>query len=327
VGESYYKTNCLNSDLTIVMCCYNGGKYLDEALTSLLNQTKLDFEFIFINDGSNDASESIVMSKSRYFRDFKYIYQKNQGLQKSRNLGLQMASKFSRFIMFLDSDDTFHSDFIGTLYSQIVLRNGVSSIHCDIEQFGNICTNEKYGDLFKFKFGLPFPIKKDKINLFDILSGNHRLVEASGMYRKSVIEKIGGWDDKNFPKGNTYGESIPLFTSLILEGDIIFIDKVLYNYRIHEQQITNMLLPNTRAIEISTDGIMGNYFSFFQCQLIKIIVFNGSNIVKFKKRYKFLIRNNAFEFVCSIPFVLFWYVNFSILRFFLNKKSRYFLFS
>ena len=43
------------------MPVYNCEKYLKEAIDSILNQTFKDFEFIIINDGSNDNSEKIIL--------------------------------------------------------------------------------------------------------------------------------------------------------------------------------------------------------------------------------------------------------------------------
>ena len=47
--------------ISVLMPVYNCEKYLREAIDSILNQTFKDFEFIIINDGSNDNSESIIL--------------------------------------------------------------------------------------------------------------------------------------------------------------------------------------------------------------------------------------------------------------------------
>ena len=316
----------MNPDLSIVMCCFNGEKYLEESLQSLLNQSKSDFEFIFINDGSTDRTEEIVLRRSKDFKCFKYVHQKNLGLQKSRNIGTLKASPNSTFIMFVDSDDTFDSGFVETLYTQIIKSECVASIHCNIKQFDNNNDNY-YGDLVEFKFGLPFFSKRAKINLFDILSGNHRIVEAASIYRKSLIVKFGGWDEKNFPKGNTYGESVPLLINLALEGDVIFLNEVLYYYRIHDNQITNLLQPNLRGIKTSTNLVLKNYFSITEHFLIKGIVLSGCHLINFKSRYKYMLRYKFFSFLLYLPLFFFSYLQFSFFRLFLSEKSRNLLFN
>ena len=48
--------------ITVLMPVYNGFKYLDEAMKSILNQTFQNFEFIIIDDGSTDDSVKIIKS-------------------------------------------------------------------------------------------------------------------------------------------------------------------------------------------------------------------------------------------------------------------------
>ena len=50
-----------NPNISVVMPVYNGEKYLREAIESVLYQTFDDFEFIIVNDGSTDSSESIIL--------------------------------------------------------------------------------------------------------------------------------------------------------------------------------------------------------------------------------------------------------------------------
>ena len=84
------------------MSVYNGSKYLHEAITSILNQTFTDLEFIIINDGSVDDSEEIIKT----FKDERIIYinnEKNVGLIESLNKGLVAAK--GKFIARMDADD------------------------------------------------------------------------------------------------------------------------------------------------------------------------------------------------------------------------------
>lgn len=87
--------------VTILMPVYNGERYLKEAIGSVLSQTYRDFEFIIINDGSTDATQSIIDT----YEDQRIvtINQKNQGVARSLNKGLQVAK--GKYILRHDADD------------------------------------------------------------------------------------------------------------------------------------------------------------------------------------------------------------------------------
>lgn len=88
--------------VTVLMPVYNGQKYLKEAIVSVLSQTYVDFEFLILNDGSTDRSDSIIRS----FKDsrIRYIrYKKNLGFSPILNKGLTLAR--GTYIARMDCDD------------------------------------------------------------------------------------------------------------------------------------------------------------------------------------------------------------------------------
>jgi glycosyltransferase involved in cell wall biosynthesis len=88
--------------VSVVMPVYNAEKYLAEVITSVLNQTFTNFEFIIINDGSNDKSEAIINS----YTDTRISYHKfdqQQGIVAALNYGLQLAK--GDFVARMDADD------------------------------------------------------------------------------------------------------------------------------------------------------------------------------------------------------------------------------
>lgn len=88
--------------ITVLMPVYNGKKYLNLAIESILKQTYTDFEFLIINDGSKDESEKIILS----YDDKRIVYIKNEynlGLIKTLNKGINLAR--GKFIARMDCDD------------------------------------------------------------------------------------------------------------------------------------------------------------------------------------------------------------------------------
>jgi glycosyltransferase involved in cell wall biosynthesis len=85
--------------VSVVIICYNHGRYLAEAIDSVLAQTLGDVEVIVVDDGSTDDTPAIA---ARY-PTIRYLRQRNQGMSAARNSGFR-ASR-GRYLSFLDADD------------------------------------------------------------------------------------------------------------------------------------------------------------------------------------------------------------------------------
>lgn len=103
-----------SSKVSIVSPCYNGSKYLNHFLESLLNQTYSNVEFIFINDGSTDNTEEILKKYKRKLEKkgwvVKYIKQDNAGQAAALNTGLKEVT--GDYLIYPDSDDILYSSHI-----------------------------------------------------------------------------------------------------------------------------------------------------------------------------------------------------------------------
>ena len=95
---------------SVIIAVYNTGRYLDDSIGSLLNQTIgfKNIQIILVNDGSTDDSEEICL---RYQKEFNksiiYIKIEHGGVSRARNIGLEYAD--GKFINFLDADDKWDS--------------------------------------------------------------------------------------------------------------------------------------------------------------------------------------------------------------------------
>jgi len=93
-----------SSIISVIITCYNQGKFLAKAINSVLRQKHVAFEIIVVDDGSTDDTKKVAES----FSQVKYVYQKNQGLSAARNTGIDQST--GTFLVFLDADDWFLSD-------------------------------------------------------------------------------------------------------------------------------------------------------------------------------------------------------------------------
>ena len=91
-----------SSKLSVLMITYNNGAYLREAINSILNQTFTDFEFIIVDDGSTDETQSILQTYADS-RIRVITHENNYGRNVARNTALNTAS--GEYCAWMDSDD------------------------------------------------------------------------------------------------------------------------------------------------------------------------------------------------------------------------------
>ncbi len=100
--------------ISVIIPVYNADKFLKRCVTSLLSQTLASCEFIFVNDGSTDSSQSILEDFQQKDARIRLINQENKGVSEARNAGLQIAH--GTYIGFVDADDFVENNFFDTLY-------------------------------------------------------------------------------------------------------------------------------------------------------------------------------------------------------------------
>lgn len=90
--------------ISVIMSVYNGEDYLEESIDSILTQPFRDFEFIIVNDASQDQTLSILEEKARQDPRIKILRNPScLGLTRSLNRALQKAK--GRYIARQDADD------------------------------------------------------------------------------------------------------------------------------------------------------------------------------------------------------------------------------
>ena len=91
--------NTLTPLVSVIIPCYNHGKYLSKAIESVYSQSYQVFELIVVDDGSVDNTKTVCLN----YPKVNYVYQENAGLSAARNMGIKHA--IGDYVMFLDADD------------------------------------------------------------------------------------------------------------------------------------------------------------------------------------------------------------------------------
>lgn len=168
-----------NPKVTVLMPAYNAGKYIAEAIRSVLGQSFADFELLIVDDGSSDNTLGVVHS----FKDprIRLLVQENKGISQALNSGLQAAR--GAYIARFDADDIC---FPQRLDRQVLFLDGHPAylvIGSDAEYI-----SENGEHLFNFRCA-GHSHKEIQENLYSHCPFIHSAV----MYRKEAILRAGGY--------------------------------------------------------------------------------------------------------------------------------------
>jgi glycosyltransferase involved in cell wall biosynthesis len=172
--------------VSIIIPCYNGAAYLEEALLSALAQSYAKVEVIVVDDGSTDASPEIT----RRF-PVRYIRQQNCGKSAARNLGIQECN--GAYIVFLDADDRLKPE---------AIESGLRAMerHPD-------CVFAVGDHVFISGDGSWLAPSKKVATLHShyeaLLKSNFIEMISSVLFRRDVFDEVGGFD-RNLPVAEDY---------------------------------------------------------------------------------------------------------------------------
>jgi len=115
--------------VSVIVPCYNQGRYLSDALNSLLAQTYRNWECIIVNDGSTDNTRQVALDYVSRDPRFRYLEQRNRGLANARNRGLREMR--GTHVQFLDADDAIAPEKLQLQLEATASVAGLCVVYCD----------------------------------------------------------------------------------------------------------------------------------------------------------------------------------------------------
>lgn len=170
--------------ISVVMSVFNAEKYLPEAIESILNQTYTDFEFIIINDCSNDGSLHIIEEYS--LKDKRIILINNSanlGLTKNLNKAISIAK--NKFIARMDADDVSLPDRFEKQLNFFKSNPSIDVLgtYCtDIDELGNVIAERRVPNT-----------NKDITRMIHIINP---ICHPTVMFRKEKLKKISFYNEQ-----------------------------------------------------------------------------------------------------------------------------------
>ena len=197
--------------ISVIVPCHNLGRYVEEAVDSVLAQTDQDVEIIVVNDGSTDGATNAVLAALERPRT-RVLTTENRGLASARNHALAHAR--GRYVCALDADDRLHPQFVERTSAVLDGDPDVAFVSTWAE-----C------------FGLEHWIwRQERCDFPTLLAEN--VVLTAALVRREAIDAIGGYDAGR----DLYGdEDWDLWISLVergMRGTIL--PEVLFFYRQRE---------------------------------------------------------------------------------------------
>ena len=240
-GTARHPTESRTPSVAVITYVYNGGKYIEELIQSVLAQTHQDFEFLILDDGSTDDTRTIV---ARYLHDrrIRYVYQDNIG----RNLDAfhelinrSVALTSAPYVCFAGADDVFLPDKLAVQMAAMAESPGVDILFSDgyhIDADGRTLTSD-----FGFAESKTFTAR----SLLRTLFKKNIIAHPTVMMTRRSINDMGG-----FEGGYATDPHFWLKSALFLR--FRYLDRKLIKYRIHEQGAStnsrNRTVPETVAL-------------------------------------------------------------------------------
>ena len=139
--------------ISVIMPFYNNGKTLRQSVNSVLNQTFPCFELLILDDGSKEKDSLEELKKvEKLDSRIKVFHKENEGAAAARDFGANHASKESKYLIFLDSDDLLEPTYFECCYWTLETNKKATWAYTDSVGFeGMEYTWNKWFDSNKMK--------------------------------------------------------------------------------------------------------------------------------------------------------------------------------
>ncbi len=254
---------------SVIIPCYNQGRFIKEAVDSVLLQTFQDFEIIVVNDGSTDPETNQILSAFSAPKTT-ILHTSNQGPAAARNTAIQAAKGL--YILPLDADDKIAPTYLEKAIDVLEKNNDIGIVYCDAEFFGN--------ETGKWDLS-PYSLKR-------ILNSN--CIFVSSFFHKSAWEKVGG-----FKENMIFSlEDWDFWLSLIENGSNVYkIPETLFFYRKQETSRTSLA---KKFDTVSCRQLILNHLDFY-AQNVLLLKGTVRQIFFSKKIKKHLKKRNLSYFL------------------------------
>jgi hypothetical protein len=204
------------------MPVYNGDRYVDEAIASVLGQGFADFEFLIVDDGSTDDTPAILARwAARDPRIVLHRSPRNEGVAPALNRGLALAR--GEYIGRQDADDLCVP---GRMARQVAVLDEDPGVELVSAGYELIESDGRRRHLIR-RYETPEVV--EYLLHFSNFIGGHGQV----MFRRATVAALG-----NYPVAYSYSQDYALWSDLMRRGRCVVLPMIGMRHRLHEQRVS-----------------------------------------------------------------------------------------
>lgn len=206
----------MGDTVSVVIPTYNYGRFIAEAITSVLAQTRPASEIIVVDDGSTDDTKEIV---GGFGPEIKYLSQGNVGVSAARNRGLTEST--GDLIAFLDADDTWEATKLEKQVAKFSEDPAIGMVHCGMREF-----DAETGEIIRLHLEGGEEGVAENLLLWEgpVIVGPGGTV----VFSRRALDEVGGFDTRM-----KCGEDWDLCYRVARKFRVGFVPEPLVNYRSH----------------------------------------------------------------------------------------------
>lgn len=230
--------------VSVIIPAYNREKYLVYSIESVLAQTYPSWELTIVDDGSTDATRAVAEEYAQKHPRIRVVSQPNGGVAAARNRGFAESDPATEFVIFLDSDDIWEPYTLETLvkaleaHPEAIAAHGIArSIDKDGKQPEGDDLPEALRNRKGMKDNRVVDWPPDEPTTLAVLALRNCIVTPGlCLIRRCAVEKIGEFDTSL-----RTCQDWDFMMRLSRHGPILFIDRILLQWRRHEESVSHTL--------------------------------------------------------------------------------------
>lgn len=226
----------LRGGVSVVIPLYNHEHYIEQAVTSVLAQSRCPDEIVVIDDGSSDGSAEIMQRLCHEHSEIVFWSQPNQGAHSTINAGIERAR--GEYLAILNSDDVYHPDRLAECLHVLEREPSVTAVFTAIDfmdEHGRRVDNPWYEQARAF-------YDRGRDLGLALVNGNFFMTTSNLVIRRAAFDEIGRF------AALRYAHDLDFFLRLQACGkQLRLLDRPLLSYRLHPN---NTIREDARKVKV-----------------------------------------------------------------------------